>query len=344
MGFFSGLLSLGSDIVGALTGQPEIAAAGNLLGGLVGDSSSGGQQDMPSSGGGSVSFVPDSSLLSSAGSVLDSAVPLAGGALGFAGQQQMNQQNIGLARDTMAFNAQQADLNRQFQHNEAGLQEEFQRQMSNTAYQRVVADLKAAGLNPMLAYSHGGSSTPSGAMGSGSQASGVMPTIGNPMLAASVGAQSAASIANTDADTALKNATAMKTVQDTVTSASSANKMDAEVSQMWFMRDKIIAEINRLAVQNGLSAAQMFAADEAGRLDKATRELLYPLQAKLQNINIRLGEYELPEARRGAEVYGGDSGYGLKYGKELAGAASGITSALSNLRPRGGGITINKVK
>ena len=91
-----------------------------------------------------------------------------------------NQANI-----NRAFSAQQAEINRNFQGHWAEVGEKFNREMinqaqafsermSNTAWQRSIEDMRLAGINPLLAYSKGGATSPTGNTGSISSPSGSM--------------------------------------------------------------------------------------------------------------------------------------------------------------------------
>lgn len=75
--------------------------------------------------------------------------------------------NISSAREAMQFEAEEAQKNR-----------DWQTEMSNTAHQRAMKDLEAAGLNPILA-AQAGASTPSGGAASGHQAAVSNPKLGH---------------------------------------------------------------------------------------------------------------------------------------------------------------------
>ena len=118
--------------------------------------------------------------------------PMVGGALGFMGSEDTNQANSAQSQAQM----------------------DFQREMSNTAYQRAVVDMKAAGLNPMLAYSQGGASSPGGAQA----------TMQNSAAAGAAGAQAAASVD-------LTKATTEKTRAETVNTTAEAEARIADYTQ-----------------------------------------------------------------------------------------------------------------
>lgn len=134
--------------------------------------------------------------------VAGAAASSGGGILGSVISNKLNKK---AAKKQRQFNRTEATKSWRRNARQAQLNRHFQRDMSNTAYQRASRDLEKAGLNRILAFGQP-ASTPGGSQASGTAASGgAAPQsfdFGDPVGTAVQVAQADASIANTRQGTA----------------------------------------------------------------------------------------------------------------------------------------------
>lgn len=218
---------------------------------------------------------------------------LISGGLTAIGQERTNAAQASLARDQM----------------------DFQERMSSTAYQRATKDMQAAGLNPMLAYQQGGSSTPGGAMATltNSLGAGVSTAQQSYQLGLQTDLQKS-QIENIKADTAVKENDSKLRFAQTMTEIlrpllieaqtrqgnASAGQFEALTSQVGSQIRLIEEQIKTQPYERALKNAQTGQA-------VSTQDLNEQLKA-LRQVQTTLEQLQVNQAKAGSEFFGGAIG------------------------------------